>query len=103
MPLSGLKISVGLLDRVLKGADVSPRSGGVTAATLEATLAANPTCRCEDEQHMNDLSPHVRGHLYAGMPVAELRELAGGCTSGVSWSVGYVCTRLDLIRRRHGV
>lgn len=45
---------------------------------------------------MASLAPHVRGHLYPGMPVNELRNLTTGCTHP-----RWVCPRLITIRKRY--
>jgi hypothetical protein len=68
---------------------------------MEEALRSNPTCRCEELG------------LRAGMPVGELIDLEAGCTSSLNKAKlngtkathsdrGFVCPRLDTIRRRYG-
>lgn len=81
---------------VARGATISP-------AVLNETRTAR--CKCEDAEHMVELTD-VRGILYPGMLVSELRDLGSGCTAtrrghGLSASVQGVCVRLDKLRRRY--
>lgn len=77
-------------------------ASAVTADDLESTRDRWPECRCEELG------------LRVGLPVAELVDLEEGCTGsrqrarlqgtdvGYAGPGGWVCPRLDKIRRRHG-
>lgn len=77
-----------------------PRAGSVvTAGVLAETLARYPDCRCHLE------SPVTPGYkLEEGMPSSDLIELEEGCTGSrqSGGATGWVCPRLDLVRRRCG-
>ena len=108
MTLVGLKVDIEALGKMVDEAIVETRteSGSsrvVTILALESTKGFNPTCKCEDVAHMAGKRPHVRGHLHAGMPISELRDLGAGCTTGTGFNQGWVCSRLDLVRRRCGL
>lgn len=67
------------------------RGGQVTSAVLADTKRRHPGCRCEEKVGLRE-----------GMPVAELQELGSGCTGLEAGGQGWVCERLDLVRRRFG-
>ncbi len=68
------------------------QQGAVTEAVLVDTLREHDHCRCEELG------------LVPGLPVAQLRDLgAGCCDTRFDQSKGYVCGRLDRLRRRYGL
>lgn len=88
------------LSRALGNGD-SAGPATVSAEVLAETLKSYPKCRCEELG------------LRAGLPVAELIELEAGCTSSHAKARfenrrvdhhdrGFVCDRLNTIRRRYG-
>ena len=84
----------------------SNRGAVIDAGVLASTMGYG--CKCEDVEHMAVRVPHVRGHMYPGMPVSELRDLCAGCTTpapgeGLYSSINGVCRRLDNLRRKYGV
>lgn len=64
----------------------------VTDALLAETAERYPDCRCTE--------PGVG--LMDGMPASSLWHLEAGCTGGVHYTPGYVCPRLNEVRRRVG-
>jgi hypothetical protein len=94
MLLNGLKISRPALQQLMDGVSASSSPRGKCVTQVDLVTTHNPSCRCDDPDHMGNLS-HTKGHLYAGMPVSGLRALNSGCTPR------WVCSRLDSLRRRH--
>lgn len=84
-----------LLSRVMGNATRRRSAGGgssaavVSAAVLAETARTNRNCHCEDHG------------LKAGMLVEDLIELESGCT-GLPTGPGWVCPRLDAVRRKYG-
>lgn len=80
------------------------RNGVISELVLASTLNDYPTCRCEEHG------------LHAGMTVIDAIDLGAGCTaSDTHWEEingtrewvsspgkGFVCPRLDKIRRTYG-
>lgn len=108
MRFDGLTINLTALDRIIEGQSRIIESGGtgrgtgahVSAEVLAETLPRDPGCRC-DEMGLRE-----------GMPVAELILLGSGCTGEDPFgrlgprkrnrrSGGWVCNRLDTVRRRY--
>lgn len=87
------------LSRALGGGS-SEGPATVREDVLAESRERYPRCRCEELG------------LRAGMPVAELVELEAGCTGSLGrrrlgtfyhdYQAGWVCDRLNLVRRRHG-
>jgi hypothetical protein len=62
----------------------------VSAEVVASTAERFPGCKCDELG------------LEAGMPVASLATLSEGCTAGSGYSPGFVCPRLDTVRRTYG-
>lgn len=109
MSASGLEIDLTRLAEIASppvvGTSAGTDGGGssriavVSAEVLEETGQRYPDCRCEEMG------------LQPGYPVKELSNLGSGCTGETPFGEkgpnrrgegGWVCQRLDLVRRRYG-
>lgn len=110
MRLKGLHISTVRLQEVLSRASTPAssktsnggrRSGGrstdearVSQAIIAETGTRYPDCTCEEDDRVG---------LHAGMTIEELQHLGSGCCdSRFRMHGGWVCPRLDAIRRAYG-